>query len=283
MDKAAIQARQAAKRQQTLDMRAQNVNNTVLEKRWTDKDIKIFGMNPITLMEGGMTLAFAPEVGLVAGLGAMAKKSFASNMVEDITGHKSMMNASDVFNTGSSKNPEGTALTKANRDKSKIPKGSKLLSRTRYSEVYRDPKGKIHTWGRPTIFPGPKQAFSKPYSVAREWRENAARGIFRSKYNRIDPIRKDMKNIRKKYGKSDYIAGYSRGARYGKLQPYSKDTQYDIWGPYTPGNDVDSRIKINYEKGDFVHNIFAKKINHPFRSVNKKKRFFLSTDYDIDL
>ena len=85
-------------------------------------------------------------------------------------------------------------------------------------------------------------------------------------YNRIDPIRKDMKNIRKKYGKSDYIAGYSRGARYGKLQPYSKDTQYDIWGPYTPGNDVDSRIKINYEKGDIIHNIFARKVNHPFTS-----------------
>ena len=105
------------------------------------------------------------------------------------------------------------------------------------------------------------------------------RGIFRSKYNRSDPIRKDMKNIRKKYGKSDYISGYSRGAVYGKLQPYSKDTEYDIWGPYTPGNDVDSRIKINYEKGDFIHNIFAKKINHPFRSVNKKKSFFLSTNY----
>lgn len=262
MDKASIQARQAAKRQQTLDMRAQNVNNTVLEKRWTDKDIKIFGMNPITVLEGGMTLAFAPEVGLVAGLGGMAKKSFASNMAEDIFGHKSMMNASDVFNSGSSKNPEGSALTKSNRNKSNIPKGSKLLSRTRYSEVYRDPKGKIHTWGRPTV--SPFSAFSKPYSVAKEWNENIKRGIFRSKYNRSDPIRKDMKNIRKKYGKSDYIAGYSRGARYGKLQPYSKDTQYDIWGPYTPGNDVDSRIKINYEKNDIAHNIFAKRINHPF-------------------
>lgn len=263
MDKASIQARQAAKRQQTLDMRAQNVNNSVLEKRWTDEDIKIFGMNPLTVMEGGMTLAFAPEVGLVAGLGAMAKKSFASNMVEDITGHKSMMNASDVFNSGSSKNPEGTALTKANRNKSKIPKGSKLLSRTRYSEVYRDPKGKIHTWGRPTIKPGPKQAFTKPYSVAREWKENTMRGIFRSKYNRIDPIRKDMKNIRKKYGKSDYISGYSRGAVYANIQPYSKDTQYNIVGPYTPGNNVDRRIKIHREKGDFIHNYFAHHINNP--------------------
>jgi len=271
MDKAVIQARQAAKRQQTLDMRAQNVNNTVLEKRWTDEDIKIFGMNPITVMEGGMTLAFAPEVGLVAGLGAMAKKSFASNMVEDITGHKSMMDASDVFNSGSSKNPEGTALYRKksilgntdNRTKSKIPKGSKLLSRTRYSEVYRDPKGKIHTWGRPTV--SPLSAFSKPYSVAKEWNENINRGILRSKYNRIDPIRKDMKNIRKKYGKSDYISGYSRGAVYGNIQPYSKDTSYNIVGPYTPGNDVDSRIKINYEKGDIIHNIFAKKVNHPLK------------------
>lgn len=261
MDKASIQARQAAKRQQTLDMRAQNVNNTVLEKRWTDEDIKLFGMNPITVMEGGLTLAFAPEVGLVEGLGAMAGKSFASNMVEDITGHKSMMNASDVFNFGSSKNPEGTALTKANRNKSKIPKGSKLLSRTRYSEVYRDPKGKIHTWGRPTV--SPLSAFSKPYSVAKEWKENTMRGIFRSKYNRIDPIRKDMKNIRKKYGKSDYISGYSRGAVYGNIQPYSKDTQYNIVGPYTPGNNVDRRIKIHREKGDFIHNYFAHHINNP--------------------
>ena len=275
MDKAAIQARQAAKRQQTLDMRAQNVNNTVLEKRWTDKDIEIFGMAPDTFLEGALTFGFAPAAGTIGKrLGKYAAESFATSGAKDIFGY-----TDPVFGMGSKQRPEGTALTKANRNKSNIPKGSKLLSRTRYSEVYRDPKGKIHTWGRPTIFPGPKQAFTKPYSVAREWKENTMRGIFRSKYNRSDPISKDMKNIRKKYGKSDYIAGYSRGARYGKLQPYSKDTEYDIWGPYTPGNDVDSRIKINYEKGDFIHNIFAKKINHPFRSVNKKKSFFLSTNY----
>ena len=275
MDKAAIQARQAAKRQQTLDMRAQNVNNTVLEKRWTDEDIEIFGMAPDTFLEGALTFGFAPAAGTIGKrLGKYAVESFATSGAKDIFGY-----TDPVFGMGSKQRPEGTALTKANRNKSNIPKGSKLLSRTRYSEVYRDPKGKIHTWGRPTIFPGPKQAFTKPYSVAREWKENTMRGIFRSKYNRSDPISKDMKNIRKKYGKSDYIAGYSRGARYGKLQPYSKDTEYDIWGPYTPGNDVDSRIKINYEKGDFIHNIFAKKINHPFRSVNKKKSFFLSTNY----
>ena len=275
MDKAAIQARQAAKRQQTLDMRAQNVNNTVLEKRWTDKDIEIFGMAPDTFLEGALTFGFAPAAGTIGKrLGKYAVESFATSGAKDIFGY-----TDPVFGMGSKQRPEGTALTKANRNKSNIPKGSKLLSRTRYSEVYRDPKGKIHTWGRPTIFPGPKQAFTKPYSVAREWKENTMRGIFRSKYNRSDPISKDMKNIRKKYGKSDYIAGYSRGARYGKLQPYSKDTEYDIWGPYTPGNDVDSRIKINYEKGDFIHNIFAKKINHPFRSVNNKKSFFLSTNY----
>jgi len=277
MDKAAIQARQAAKRQQTLDMRAQNVNNTVLEKRWTDKDIEIFGMAPDTFLEGALTFGFAPAAGTIGKrLGKYAAESFATSGAKDLFGY-----TDPVFGMGSKQRPEGTALTKDNRNKSKIPKGSKLLSRTRYSEVYRDPKGKIHTWGRPTISPG--SAFSKPYSVAREWKENTMRGIFRSKYNRIDPIRKDMKNIRKKYGKSDYIAGYSRGARYGKLQPYSKDTQYDIWGPYTPGNDVDSRIKINYQKGDFIHNIFAKKINHPLRSVNKKKSFFLSTNYDIKL
>ena len=275
MDKAAIQARQAAKRQQTLDMRAQNVNNTVLEKRWTDKDIEIFGMAPDTFLEGALTFGFAPAAGTIGKrLGKYAAESFATSGAKDMFGY-----TDPVFGMGSKQRPEGTALTKANRNKSNIPKGSKLLSRTRYSEVYRDPKGKIHTWGRPTIFPGPKQAFTKPYSVAREWKENTMRGIFRSKYNRSDPIRKDMKNIRKKYGKSDYISGYSRGAVYGKLQPYSKDTEYDIWGPYTPGNDVDSRIKINYEKGDFIHNIFAKKINHPFRSVNKKKSFFLSTNY----
>lgn len=262
MDKAAIQARQAAKRQQTLDMRAQNVNNTVLEKRWTDKDIEIFGMAPDTFLEGALTFGFAPAAGTIGKrLGKYAAQSFATSGAKDMFGY-----TDPVFGMGSKQRPEGTALTKANRNKSNIPKGSKLLSRTRYSEVYRDPKGKIHTWGRPTIFPGPKQAFTKPYSVAREWKENTMRGIFRSKYNRSDPIRKDMKNIRKKYGKSDYISGYSRGAVYGNLQPYSKDTQYDIWGPYTPGNDVDSRIKINYEKGDFIHNIFAKKINHPFRS-----------------
>ena len=275
MDKAAIQARQAAKRQQTLDMRAQNVNNTVLEKRWTDEDIEIFGMAPDTFLEGALTFGFAPAAGTIGKrLGKYAAESFATSGAKDMFGY-----TDPVFGMGSKQRPEGTALTKANRNKSNIPKGSKLLSRTRYSEVYRDPKGKIHTWGRPTIFPGPKQAFTKPYSVAREWKENTMRGIFRSKYNRSDPISKDMKNIRKKYGKSDYIAGYSRGARYGKLQPYSKDTEYDIWGPYTPGNDVDSRIKINYEKGDFIHNIFAKKINHPFRSVNNKKSFFLSTNY----
>ena len=273
MDKAAIQARQAAKRQQTLDMRAQNVNNTVLEKRWTDKDIEIFGMAPDTFLEGALTFGFAPAAGTIGKrLGKYAAESFATSGAKDMFGY-----TDPVFGMGSKQRPEGTALTKANRNKSNIPKGSKLLSRTRYSEVYRDPKGKIHTWGRPTV--SPFSAFSKPYSVAREWKENTMRGIFRSKYNRSDPISKDMKNIRKKYGKSDYIAGYSRGARYGKLQPYSKDTEYDIWGPYTPGNDVDSRIKINYEKGDFIHNIFAKKINHPFRSVNNKKSFFLSTNY----
>ena len=273
MDKAAIQARQAAKRQQTLDMRAQNVNNTVLEKRWTDEDIEIFGMAPDTFLEGALTFGFAFAAGTIGKrLGKYAAESFATSGAKDIFGY-----TDPVFGMGSKQRPEGTALTKANRNKSNIPKGSKLLSRTRYSEVYRDPKGKIHTWGRPTV--SPFSAFSKPYSVAREWKENTMRGIFRSKYNRSDPIRKDMKNIRKKYGKSDYISGYSRGAVYGKLQPYSKDTEYDIWGPYTPGNDVDSRIKINYEKGDFIHNIFAKKINHPFRSVNKKKSFFLSTNY----
>ena len=277
MDKAAIQARQAAKRQQTLDMRAQNVNNTVLEKRWTDKDIEIFGMAPDTFLEGALTFGFAPAAGTIGKrLGEYAAESFAKSGAKDLFGY-----TDPVFGMGSKQRPEGTALTNVNRNKSNIPKGSKLLSRTRYSEVYRDPKGKIHTWGRPTV--SPFSAFKKPYSVAREWKENTIRGIFRSKYNRSDPIRKDMKNIRKKYGKSDYIAGYSRGAVYGKLQPYSKDTKYDIWGPYTPGNDVDSRIKINYKKGDFIHNIFAKKINHPLRSVNKKKRFFLSTNYDIEL
>jgi hypothetical protein len=277
MDKAAIQARQAAKRQQTLDMRAQNVNNTILEKRWTDKDIEIFGMAPDTFLEGALTFGFAPAAGTIGKrLGKYAVESFATSGAKDVFGY-----TDPVFGMGSKQRPEGTALTKANRNKSNIPKGSKLLSRTRYSEVYRDPKGKIHVWGRPTV--SPFSALSKPYSVAREWNENIKRGILRSKYNRSDPIRKDMKNIRKKYGKADYIAGYSRGARYGKLQPYSKDTEYDIWGPYTHGNDVDSRIKINYEKGDFIHNIFAKKINHPLRSVNKKKRFFLSTNYDIKL
>jgi len=269
MDKAAIQARQAAKRQQTLDMRAQNVNNTVLEKRWTDKDIEIFGMAPDTFLEGALTFGFAPAAGTIGKrLGKYAAESFATSGAKDMFGY-----TDPVFGMGSKQRPEGTALTKSNRNKSNIPKGSKLLSRTRYSEVYRDPKGKIHTWGRPTV--SPLSAFSKPYSVAREWKENTMRGIFRSKYNRSDPIRKDMKNIRKKYGKSDYIAGYSRGARYGKLQPYSKDTQYDIWGPYTPGNDVDSRIKINYEKGDIIHNIFARKVNHPFTSfeIGKPDRY----------
>ena len=260
MDKAAIQARQAAKRQQTLDMRAQNVNNTVLEKRWTDKDIEIFGMAPDTFLEGALTFGFAPAAGTIGKrLGKYAVESFATSGAKDIFGY-----TDPVFGMGSKQRPEGTALTKANRNKSNIPKGSKLLSRTRYSEVYRDPKGKIHTWGRPTIFPGPKQAFSKPYSVAREWTENIRRGTVPSKYNRSDPLRKDRKKISKKYGKMDYISGYSRGAAYGNMQPYDHQTKYDIWGPYTPGDNLDSRIKINYEKGDWVHNIFAKDINKAF-------------------
>ena len=260
MDKAAIQARQAAKRQQTLDMRAQNVNNTVLEKRWTDKDIEIFGMAPDTFLEGALTFGFAPAAGTIGKrLGKYAAESFATSGAKDMFGY-----TDPVFGMGSKQRPEGTALTKANRNKSNIPKGSKLLSRTRYSEVYRDPKGKIHTWGRPTIFPGPKQAFSKPYSVAREWTENIRRGTVPSKYNRSDPLRKDRKKISKKYGKMDYISGYSRGAAYGNMQPYDHQTKYDIWGPYTPGDNLDSRIKINYEKGDWVHNIFAKDINKAF-------------------
>lgn len=264
MDKAAIQARQAAKRQQTLDMRAQNVNNTVLEKRWTDKDIEIFGMAPDTFLEGALTFGFAPAAGTIGKrLGKYAIESFATSGAKDVFGY-----TDPVFGMGSKQRPEGTALTEDNMNRSKIPKGSKLLSRTRYSEVYRDPKGKIHTWGRPTV--SPLSAFSKPYSVAKEWSENTKRGIFRSKYNRIDPIRKDMKNIRKKYGKSDHISGYSRGAVYANIQPYSKDTGYNIVGPYTPGNNVDGRIKIHREKGDFFHNYFAHHINNPNPGVGTR-------------
>ena len=259
MDKAAIQARQAAKRQQTLEMRAQNVNNTVLEKRWTDEDIEIFGMAPDTFLEGALTFGFAPAAGTIGKrLGKYAAESFAISGAKDIFGY-----TDPVFGMGSKQRPEGTALTKANRNKSNIPKGSKLLSRTRYSEVYRDPKGKKHTWGRPTV--SPFSAFSKPYSVAREWTENIRRGTVPSKYNRSDPMRKDRKKISKKYGKMDYISGYSRGAAYGNMQPYDNQTKYDIWGPYTPGDNLDSRIKINYEKGDWVHNIFAKNINKAFK------------------
>lgn len=258
MNKASIQARQAAKRQQTLDMRAQNVNNTVLEKRWTDRDIEIFGMAPDTFLEGALTFGFAPAAGTIGKrFGTYAAESFAKSGAKDIFGY-----TDPVFGMGSKQRPEGTALTNANRNMSNIPKGSKLISRTRYSEVYRDPKGKMHTWGRPTV--SPFSAFSKPYSVAREWTENIRRATVPSKYNKSDPIRKDRKKIIKKYGKMDYISGYSRGGAYGNMQPYSVDTQYDIWGPYTPGDNLDSRIKINYKKGDFVHNIFAKDINKAF-------------------
>ena len=147
---------------------------------------------------------------------------------------------------------ENTAFYGKNKHRSQIPDGSTLLRESRYSEVYRDPDGKIHVWGKPTIAPTPKNVLLHPYSTGREWGENFLRR-YNPKYKKSDPVYRDMAKITKKYGSADHIAGYSRGGAYANMQPYSDKTEYTIHGPYTPHNLPDRRIKIRSSWKDPIH------------------------------
>lgn len=159
-----------------------------------------------------------------------------------------------------SKNPtnENSATNKKYRSISGVKPGAKLLYRSRYNEVYRNPDGKIVGWGRPTIAPSKKNALLHPYSVGREWGENLLR--WNPKYNKSDPVYRDLAKIHKKYPKIDILSGYSRGGAMANVQPYSKDTQYRMYGMYTPGGQLpDRRIrnrrssKLGYKGFDPVH------------------------------
>lgn len=261
---------QAARRQQTINFRNEHSEFPAMQKRWDDKEITIFGLSPTNVIEGGVML-FAPEAGAAefAGKGlwnatkAVAKgasKFTTKKALESIAQEKVLGNYADPGGF-KSKYDEGSALN--DRKHSKIPFGSKLLHKSLYSEVYKDPKGKIHVWGRPTNSPLSKRNwFEHPVRTSREWSENALRALGRSKYRKSDPLTKDMAKIRKKYGKADSIGGYSRGAAYANYQPYDRDTQYNIYGPYTPQFMPDSRIKTQRYGGfDPAHDVFAKSIN----------------------
>ena len=260
---------QAARRQQTINFRNEHSEFPAMQKRWDDKEITIFGLSPTNVIEGGVML-FAPEAGAAefAGKGLWnATKAFAKG-ASKFTTKKAIQGAAEKkligkyaepMSTGKEA-PEGSAL--ADREHSKIPFGSKLLHRSMYSEVYKDPKGKIHVWGRPTTFPSKRNLAEHPVRTSREWSENALRALGRSKYRKSDPLTKDMAKIRKKFGKAESIGGYSRGAAYANYQPYDKDTQYNIYGPYTPQYMPDSRIKTQRYGGfDPAHDVFAKSIN----------------------
>jgi len=157
--------------------------------------------------------------------------------------YKSVVHSKHPTNTN-------TAFSRKNKHKAQIPDGSKLLRESRYSEVYRDPDGKIHVWGKPTIHP--LSVLSHPYSTGREWGENFLRRA-NPKYRKSDPVYRDMAKIRKEYGRADHIAGYSRGGAYANMQPYSDKTEYTIHGAYTPWNEPDRRIKIRSSWKDPVH------------------------------
>ena len=159
-----------------------------------------------------------------------------------------------------SKNPtnENSAMNKKYRSISGVKPGAKLLYRSRYNEVYRNPDGKIVGWGRPTIAPSKKNALLHPYSVGREWGENLLR--WNPKYKKSDPVYRDLAKIHKKYPKIDIVSGYSRGGAMANVQPYSKNTQYRMYGMYTPGGQLpDRRIrnrrssKLGFKGFDPVH------------------------------
>ena len=166
---------------------------------------------------------------------------------------------------------ENTAFYGKNKHRSQIPEGSTLLRESRYSEVYRDPDGKIHVWGKPTIAPNSKNLLLHPYSTGREWGENARRR-FDPKYRKSDPVYRDMAKIRKEYGRADHISGYSRGGAYANMQPYSNKTEYTIHGAYTPWNEPDRRIKIRTSWKDPVHKYARYVSTNPYGRMGPKGR-----------
>jgi hypothetical protein len=95
--------------------------------------------------------------------------------------------------------------------------------------------------------PSIKNTLLHPYSVGREWGENLLRR--NPKYNKSDPVYRDLAKIHKKYPKMDILSGYSRGGAMANVQPYSKNTEYRMYGMYTPGGQLpDRRIRNRRSK-----------------------------------
>ena len=135
-----------------------------------------------------------------------AASTWARNAATNTAGRVGKRAYNRVVN---SKNPtnENSATSKKYRSISGVKPGAKLLYRSRYNEVYRNPDGKIVGWGRPTINPlSKKNMLLHPYSVGREWGENLLR--WNPKYNKSDPVYRDLAKIHKKYPKMDILSGY---------------------------------------------------------------------------
>ena len=259
---------QLSRRQQTINFRNEHAEFPAMQKRWDDKEIDIFGFSPAAAIDAGV-IAFAPETLPVfaAESGSAFLKDFAISSVKAFSRFTTKEAIKDIakskiggnIRTGNEA-PEGSGI--ADREHSKIPFGSRLLYKSLYSEVYKDPTGKIHVWGRPTSAPTKRNFIEHPVRTSREWGENALRAIGRSKYRKSDPLTKDMAKIQQMFGKADSIGGYSRGAALANYQPYDSDTQYNIYGPFTPQFMPDSRIPTQkYSWFDPAHNVVAKSIN----------------------
>ena len=207
------------------------------------------------------------DAGWLAAQAGLAVMTDGGSIVEEITAKQVAKKAASTWarnaatNTAgsfgkraykrvvNSKNPtnENSATNKKYRSISGVKPGAKLLYRSRYNEVYRNPDGKIVGWGRPTMAPSVKNTLLHPYSVGREWGENLLR--WNPKYNKSDPVYRDLAKIHKKYPKMDILSGYSRGGAMANVQPYSKDTQYRMYGMYTPGGQLpDRRIRNRRSK-----------------------------------
>lgn len=230
---------------------------------------KILGAAALAVATDGASLA-AESGGIFAdAVAGETAKNWGSTLGRSLWGTTKKKTKKLVNNKRPTK--ENTAFYGKNKHRSQIPEGSTLLRESRYSEVYRDPDGKIHVWGKPTIAPNPKNLLLHPYSTGREWGENARRR-FDPKYRKSDPVYRDMAKIRKEYGRADHISGYSRGGAYANMQPYSNKTEYTIHGAYTPWNEPDRRIKIRTSWKDPVHKYARYVSANPYGRMGPKGR-----------
>ena len=243
------------------------------------QDLKDAGM--LAAETGVAIMTDGASIGEQLAAKQIAKKAASTWVKNAATKTASSLGKRAYKSVVNSKNPtnENTATSKKYRSISGVKPGAKRLYRSRYNEVYQNPDGKIVGWGRPTISVTKKNMLLHPYSVAREWGENALR--WNPKYNKSDPVYRDLAKIHKKYPKLDGVAGYSRGGAMANVQPYNKNTKYSMYGMYTPGGQLpDKRIrnrrssKLGFKGFDPVH-VAARFISKQDGKAYGRKRRYL--------